>query len=464
MTGILHHFWVTLRLTCTTRGGLVALLALVNCLPMVAMQMFSRHAPNEFAGDIGPVAFVLSLLFIPLARWSLGSILGQRGSRTSALTLPLGPRSRALAEALAVLVGVFIPAAALMLPASMVFADSAATGFQRGLSILLHMGGSLGAMALPHLFLASLDRESPSSRHMWLRWLAAPLLILAGLSIPGTRSFLGYCAVGVAAGAIILARGPSPWIASSHRRLLGARPTELSRSRAASPQAALREDFLRGLGSASLRGLGWGVVLAVPLLVSRSAWSGELLALAGAAIIVVAALVTGAKPLGMSTRVTGSQWQANGSFARAWSLLPIPAVSVARVVYLHTALCSTVALGVCVFVHRYWVAHDSASGGLAGTLLLGASVLSLASIGIRSTTATGSTRAWQGCWLLGGTGAAAAWLSYFLSAPGDHATFAEALQATPAAGVFVVVALVLGVGTALLPLPQLTGGALARRQ
>lgn len=458
MNGLVHHFWVTLRLLGTTRGGLVALLALANCLPMVAMQMFSRHAPHAFAAGPDPAAFAFSLLFVPLARWSLGLSLGQRDDRTSAVTLPLGPRVRALAEALAVLVAVLIPAALLILSASVVFAESPGAGLDRGLAILGTMGAALGAMALPHLFLASLDREQPFGWRMAVRWLAAPALVLIGLSLPGANSLLGYCVVGVSAGLLVLARGPSPWVASSSARQLGPRPT-LTRLRAASPLAALRGDFLRGLGWASLRGLGWGAVLAAPLLANGTDGSGEQLAIVATTLVVAAALIAGARPLGLSTRVAGSQWLEGGSFGRAWSVLPVPAVSVARAVYLHAALCSAAVLGACALVHRYWVALHADSGGFAGALLLAAGVVSLASIGIRSTTATGSPRAWQGSWILGGTAAAATWATYFLSAPSEHATFLGALQATPVAAAFVALALALGLGSALVPVRQLAARA-----
>ncbi|MEM6992944.1 MAG: hypothetical protein AAF721_20680 [Myxococcota bacterium] len=409
MSAAVHHFGVVLRLMATTRGGLVALLALVNCLPMVAMPMFSRAHADWFAGAFTVDAFVLSVGFAPICRWALGSCLGQRGGRTAAALLPMSPRARAVAETAGVLVAVWVPAVAVVAIVAGFMAiglDADVAGVVGSLALLC---AGLSTLSLPHLLLASLDREAAYSRRMWIRWLAAPVLTAAALAVPAAHSLPGYALVGLLAAAVTLAWGPAPWLdpTGRGRRRVLANAGPVTRKADSDPAKTLSHDFRRGLRSGALRGLGWALALVVPLVVARW-WRFPEIATASA--LVIAATIAGRYPLGLPARVVGGPWATNGDFGRAWSVLPIPASAVARAVYLHVALCSgvVVLVGLAAFTSAsVWFPTEASRFWTTTGLLL--VVTGLALVGIRTHSAVGSVRAWQWSWVVGGASVGCVW-------------------------------------------------------
>jgi len=428
MSATIQHVSVVVRLMCSTRGGLVALLVLVNTLPMVAMPMFARGRDGWFAGGFTVDAFALSVLFVPVCRWALGSCLGHRRAQTSAALLPLSPRQRAVAEAIGMLVAIAVPMAVISAPlAAIVGISPASVVFWRSIGTLLCVQA---AMALPHLILASFDREATYSHRLWIRWLAGPTLTALCLSIPAMQSFFGYVAVGVLVAAAALVWGPVAWLAGQPRpRRVFIAPTESpARKGASDPVAMLSRDFRRGLGYGAARGVIWSLALVCPLVVFRW-WRFPELAAAGA--IVIAATIAGRYPLGLSPRVVGVHWVNNGDFGRAWSTLPIPASAVARAVYLHIALCSAVVLAVCIAVL-------AAAGPATTTAGLVVMVAGLALVGIRTHNAVGSVRAWQWSWVVGAASIGCVWLARVGLDPSRHTTIAAGMVAVAVLGAVAV--------------------------
>lgn len=401
MSATVQHVGVVLRLMLSTRGGLVALLALMNTLPMVVMPVFFRGRDDWFEGGFTAGAFAISVLFAPLCRWALGSCLGQRGTQTSAALLPLSPRGRAVAEAIGILVAIAVPVSIITVALTAVVGVSPeAVAFHQAIGILWAVQA---ALALPHLLLASFDRESPYRHRLWIRWLAAPSLAALCLALPATHSFAGYVGVGVLTAAAVLAWGPAPWLAGGDRRQqsLPAHTESATREGASTPVAMLSHDFRRGLGYGAVRGLLWSLAIVSPLVIVRLWRSPEI---AVALALVVAAVVAGRYPLGLCARVIGGQWANNGDFGRAWSTLPVPANSVARAVYLHIALCSAVILAVGVAVLGQ-ATTDATTAGLLVT------VAGLALVGIRTHSAVGSVRAWQWSWIVGAASLGCVWVA-----------------------------------------------------
>lgn len=411
MSATLHHTGVVLRLLGTTRGGLVALLVMVNCLPMVAMPMFSRHNAGWFAGGFTVDACLFSLLFAPICRWALGSCLGQHGGRTTAALLPLNPHGRAVAEAVGVLLAISIPAVAVMATVAAVVALGTDIQVQPVVRSVATLCAGLSALALPHLLLASLDREAAYNRRLWLRWLAPPALTFVGLAVPAAQSLVGYGVVGVLAAVVVLAWGPAPWLAAGSRRRRGplTRKGPVTRKGDGDPAKTLWHDFRRGLQAAAFRGLLWALAVVTPLVVVR--W-WRFPGIAAACALVIAALIAGRYPLGLRARVVGGPWASNGDYGRAWSALPISATAVARAVYLHVALCSAVlvVVGLAVIASAVaWYPPDVAHFATTAGLLL--TVAGLALVGIRTHSAVGSVRAWQWSWAGGGVAVGCVWVA-----------------------------------------------------
>jgi len=413
MSATIHHVGVVLRLLGTTRGGLVAMLVLINCVPMVAMSMFVAGGEHRFVYGYTAETFAFSLLFAPLSRWALGHALGVHAGRTTAALLPLGPRARALAEVSAVVLGLWIPA--VLVTGVAALAAGMALGTELGEVVLsvATLCAAVSALALPHLVLASLDREVAYHHRIWIRWLAAPGLVALGLALPVARSFGGYVVVGLCAGLVIAVWGPVSWLGSSRRRAPLAPamdPRTVARPAADEPEAMLRRDFWRGLGAGAMRGALWAVALVGPLVVLR--W-WRFPALATATAVVIAAVVAGGFPLGLRARVVGGRWANNGDFGLAWSALPIPGRAVARAVYLHIAACSAVVLLVAVLGLVVVIPRVPAATAITTTGALLAVVVALVLVGIRTNAAVGSRFSWQFSWLVGASAVASAWLSRF---------------------------------------------------
>lgn len=420
MRGGVHHVRVVLRLLGTTRGGLVAMLVLVNCVPMVAMSMFVAGAEHHFAYGYTPETFAFSLLFAPLSRWALGYALGHHAGRSTAAYLPLSPRVRACAEVAAIVLALWVPAVAVTAVAVVVAGMDATAGLGDVVASVASLCAAVSALALPHFMLASLDREAPYTHRIWIRWVAAPTLIALGLAVPSARSLAGYLIVGLGAAAVVVAWGSVSWLGSPRRRpplAPSIDPRTLARHAPDEPSAALRRDFVRGLGLGAARGILWALALVGPLVVLR--W-WRFPALATAAVVVVTAAVAGGHPLGLRARVVGGRWSNNGDFARAWSVLPIPRRSLARAVYLHIAACSGVVLvaGAVLFAVLLPRAADAIAVTTTGALVV--AVVALALVGIRTHAAVGTRSLWQFSWLAGGSAVASAWLSGFaFNAPED---------------------------------------------
>ena len=92
MSAATHHLRVMLRLLGTTRGGLVAMLVLVNCVPMVAMSMFVAAEQATFEQRE------------MRSRWSVSSKCDTAGNPSSSMasegakptSAPVGPASTVL--------------------------------------------------------------------------------------------------------------------------------------------------------------------------------------------------------------------------------------------------------------------------------------------------------------------------------------------------------------------------------
>lgn len=422
MSAATHHFRVMLRLLGTTRGGLVAMLVLVNCVPMVAMSMFVAGAEHRFAYGYTLETFAFSLSFAPLSRWALGLAVGRHAGRTTAVGLPLSPRGRALAEVAAVVVALWVPAVSVTVVSAI--AAGVAVGSELGdvVASLATLCAAVSALALPHLMLASLDREAAYSHRIWIRWLAAPSLIALGLALPATRSLIGYVGVGLGAAAVIAAWGSVSWLGSAPRRAPLALPVDaraVTRLASDGPETMLRRDFWAGLGVGAMRGGIWAVALVGPLVALRW-WRTPELAMATA--LVVAAVVAGGFPLGLRARVVGGRWANNGDFARAWSTLPIPSGAITRAVYLHIVVCSSVVLIVAAAAVVLALTRVPATPEVATTGALLAVVVGLALVGIRTNAAVGTRGLWQFSWLVGGSAVACAWLSRFAFDAPQHSS------------------------------------------
>ena len=428
MSATAQHVAVVLRLMCSTRGGLIALLVLVNALPMVAMSVFFRQRASWFEGGLTVGAFAISVLFVPVCRWALASCVGHRHAGTSAALLPLSPRQRAAAETVGVLLAVAVPVTIISgVLAAIVGLGPDSVAFWRSIGILWAVQA---AMALPHLIVASLDSEAAYCHRHWIRWLAGPALAALCLTLPAAHSFAGYVAVGVLTGAAMLAWGPVGWVAGGVRRRHSpaTRAESATRHGASDPVAMLSSDFRRGLGRGAVRGALWSLALVCPLVILRW-WESP--AMAAAVALVVAAVIAGRYPLGLSARVVGGPWANNGDFGRAWSTLPLPANAVARAVYLHIVLCSAVipAVGIAV------LGAPTPTTTTAGLLV---TVAGLALVGIRTHNAVGSVRAWQWSWVVGTASFGSIWVARFsLDAP-RHDTLAAAMIAVAVAGAVAV--------------------------
>lgn len=409
MSAGVHHVRVVLRLLGTTRGGLIAMLVLVNCVPMVAMSMFVAGAEHRFAYGYTLETFAFSLLFAPLSRWALGYALGRHAGRSTAAYLPLSPRQRACAEVVSIILALWIPAAVATGVAVVVAGMDAGAGLGDVIASLASLCAAVSALALPHLMLASLDREAPYSHRIWIRWLAAPILIAVGLAVPAARSLAGFLIVGLSAAGVVAAWGPVSWLVAPRSRVRltpSIDPRTIARHAPSAPTDALRRDFVRGLGRAATRGLLWALALVGPLVLFR--W-WRFPALAAAAVVVVTAAVASGHPLGLRTRVVGGRWSNNGDFARAWSVLPVPHRSLARAVYLHIAACSGVVLVATAALLTVLVPRAPAT--LVTTGALSVAVVALALAGIRTHAAVGTRFSWQFSWLAGGSAVACVWLS-----------------------------------------------------
>lgn len=446
MNATLHHTAVMLRLLGTTRGGLVAMLVLTNCVPMVAMSLFVAGGASRFGHGYTLETFVFSLLFAPLSRWALGYALGRHGGRTTAALLPLGGRGRAVAETVAVVLALWVPAVAVTAIAAVAAGMALPSELGPVVASWTRLCATVSALALPHLVLASLDREVAYRHRIWIRWLAAPSLVALGLAVPAARSFGGHLVVGLSAAAAVVAWGPVSWLGTAPRRAKLAPPIDprtLARHAPDEPETTLGHDFWRGLGFGATRGVIWAGALVGPLVVLRW-WRFPALAVVGA--VVVAAAVAGAFPLGLRARVVGGRWTNNGDFGRAWAVLPISGRALARAVYLHIAVCSGVVVIVAAVVLTVVVGQYPAAIAVTTTGTLFAVVVALALVGIRTNAAVGTRSAWQLSWLVSGTAVASAWLSRFgFDAP------AYSILSTGLA----VVAITAAVAVSLSPLAQL---------
>ncbi len=451
MTAATHHLRVMLRLLGTTRGGLVAMLVLVNCVPMVAMPMFVAGGEGRFAHGHSLETFAFSLSFAPLSRWALGSALGRYAGRTSAAVLPLSPRWRALAEVSAIVLALWIPAVVVTALAVVASGMALASELGKAVASFATLCAAFSALALPHLLLASLDREAAYCHRIWIRWLAAPSLVALGLALPLARSWGGYVVVGLGAAAVIAVWGPVSWLVSSRRGAPLAAPIEPrggTRHAPDDPQTTLWRDFWRGLGLGATRGVIWAVALVGPLVLLRW-WRFPALATAGA--VVVAAVVAGGFPLGLRARVVGGRWANNGDFGRAWSVLPIPGRALARAVYLHISACSAVVLLVAAVALAVVHTRIPAATAVTTTGTLLAVVVALALVGIRTNAAVGTRPTWQFSWLVGSGAVACAWLSRFAFDAPQQSTYSKGLA---------VVAVVAAVAVFLSPLSLLRPGPL----
>ncbi|MGH1345213.1 MAG: hypothetical protein ACRBN8_26865 [Nannocystales bacterium] len=438
MSTAAHHVRVLLRLLCTTRGGLVSMLVLTNCVPMVAMSMFVAGGERRFAHGYTLETFVFSLLFAPVARWALGYALGRHSGRTTAAVLPLSPRGRAVAETAAVVLALWIPAAVVTGLAAVAAGMTMGSELREVVVSLATLCGAMSALALPHLILASLDREAGYRHRMWIRWLAAPSLIAVGLAFPPARSLAGYVVVGLGAAALVTAWGPVSWLGIARRRAPLAPavdPGARTREAPSDPEAALWSDFRRGLGMGATRGAAWAVALVGPLVVFRW-WRYPAVAVAVA--VVIAAAVAGGFPLGLRARVVGGRWANNGDFGRAWSALPVSKRALDRAVYLHVAGCSVLVLVVTAVALTVVVTGYPAATSVATTGALLAFVLALALVGIRTNAAVGSSFLWQFSWLASACAVACVWLSRFAFDGPRYSMASTALAGLAVAAAFAV--------------------------
>ena len=453
MTAFLHHTAVVVRLLVTTRAGLVALLVFTNTLPMAAMQAFSPGS-TAFSGRLGLITVVLSLLFVPIARWALRDGVGHRGRQSTTSILPLGLRTRALAEAVAVLVVSFAVASVLVVPTFL--ALSASGGDSSGLtSSFAVSGAALAALSLPHLMLASFDRVVPFAYRSWLRWAVPPALTVGGTALFGVDSLLGSCLVGLVSSAVVLAWAPSSVrlaFARPHRVMTPTRPFR----RADRPaHAMLRGDFLRGLGGGLARGIGLSTVVVGLLFTARWSFTPGVVLGACGLLAAGAAWMASGRPLGLPTRTVGGRWTAHGGFSRAWSTLPISKTTFARAVYMHVLSCSVAGFVGCVGVYAVSVTWWPASGGFAGLLLAAAGTASLALCGIRASAAFTSSRPWQFAWIAGGVAMGAAVVAVIISDAHTFPSLFDALAASPESAALLGTALVGGLASALAPVSLL---------
>lgn len=427
MSATTHHLRVMLRLLGTTRGGLVAMLVLVNCVPMVGMSMVVAGGEHRFAYGYTLETFAFSLLFAPLSRWALGFALGRHARRTTAALLPLSPRGRAFAEVAAIVVALWIPAVVVTALAAVVAGMALGAELGEVVASFATLCAAVSALALPHLVLASLDREAAYHHRLWIRWFAAPSLIALGLALPVARSLGGYVVVGLVAAAVIAAWGPVSWLGSSRRRAplvpaIDARA--VARPAPDGPETMLRRDFWRGLGVGASRGGIWAVALVGPLVALRWWRFPEL---ATGAALMIAAVIAGGFPLGLRACVVGGRWANHGDYGRAWSSLPVPSRALARAVYLHIVACSSVVLLVAAAALAVVLARAPDATAVATTGALLAVVVALSLVGIRTHAAVGTRGLWQFSWLVGGSAVACAWLSRFAFDGPQHSSLSSGL-------------------------------------
>lgn len=451
----LHHAGVVVRLLCTTRGGLVALLVLVNTLPMAGMQVFSPSPDTAFSGRLGATSVGLSFLFVPVARWALGSCMGRRGHASGTSVLPLSTRGRAVAEALAVLAVTAVVAGAIWIPSSFALAEDA-DALARLLSPLVVAGPALAAFSLPHLLLASIDRDHSVSARSWLRWTVPAAVTTAGLAMSGATSPIAFVIVGMVGAGVILwwapADGSQAFVRA--RTALAAGPT--SRSPGRSSDHVLRQDFVRGVATGFLRGVGLSLLPAGMLFVARWSITPGLLLAASCILLAGGAWVGSGRPLGLSIRTVGGRWDAQGGFSRASVMLPVPEFVVARAVYLHVLACSVVAFSGFAVVYAISVTWWPRSGGFAGLSLTLAAVAGLVLCGVRASTAMRSSARWQLSWVAAGIGIGCACAAALTSDVAAASTLRGVLLGSPVTAALLGVALTAALVSALAPLAGLS--------
>lgn len=451
---VLHHAGVVVRLLCTTRGGLVALLVFVNTLPMAGMQVFSPSAETAFSGRLGATSVGLSLLFVPVARWALGSCMGRRGRSSTTSVLPLSVRARAVAEALAVLAVTAFVAAAIWGPSSFVLADDA-EALAGLLSPLVVAGPALAAISLPHLLLASIERDHPVSYKSWLRWAVPAAVTTAGLAISGATSPTSYVLVGMVGAGVILWWAPTAGSQAfvRARTALAAGPT--SRPPGRSSDHVLRKDFVRGVVVGFGRGVAVSLLPAGGLLVARWSVSPGVLLAATCILFAGGAWVGSGRPLGLSMRTVGGRWDAPGGFSRASAMLPVPEFALARAVYLHVLVCSVVAFSAFAVVYAATVTWWPRSGGFAGLSLVLAAIGGLVLCGVRTSTAMRSSARWELSWVAAGLATGCACIAALVSDAAAAPTLRGLLLSSPAAAALLGVAAAAALVSALAPLAGL---------
>lgn|GEM_PF-2546680 len=460
MSGFHQHVAVVLRLLCTTRGGLVALLVFTNTLPMAGMRVFSSASETAFSGRLDVVHAVLSLLFVPVARWALRQAVGHGNGRSTTSVLPLQSRTRALAEAIAALLGTTVAVSLVLVPTAVALSVS-----EPDTRALLSFFGvnatALAAISLPHLLLASFDRDLPFSRRSWLRWAVPPVLTTGGIAFFAPDSLAGNCAVGLAVAALVFVWAPSNGSMAFVRARRGLSRVVVVRQLQGSAATVFRGDFMRGLGSALARGVGASAVLGGLFLLVRWSFDPVLVLAVGGMLLAGGAWLASARPLGLSMRTVGGRSRAHGGFAHAWSTLPISESALARAVYLHMLVCATTGFAACAGVYLVAVTWAPASAGIAGVLLVGAGAVSLGLCGIAASTAMRSSRSWEAAWLLGGLATSSALVALLISEATAFPTLAAVLTASPTTAVLLGAAMLGGLASAAAPLPSLRRRPLA---
>ncbi|MBV1859284.1 MAG: hypothetical protein KUG77_12790, partial [Nannocystaceae bacterium] len=378
------------------------------------------------------------------------------GRRSTTSMLPLHPRTRAAAEAVAALVATGAAVSAVCIPTAAVLPVSASDS-ELLLSFLGVNGTALAAISLPHLLLASFERDVPSSYRSWLRWAVPPALTAGGIAFFEPESLFGNCFVGAVAGIVVLVWAPSNHSEAFERARRRLTQVCSSRELQGSSATVFRGDLVRGLGWGFVRGTGLSAALAGLFLVARWSFSPGFVLVACGMLLAGGAWLASVRPLGLSMRTVGGRWQAHGGFSRAWSTLPISGSALARAVYLHMLACSTTGFGACVGVYAVAVMWWPASGGIAGLLLVGAAAASLALCGIGASTAMTSPRSWEFAWLSGGLATGSVLVAFLLSEASSFPTFAAMLAASPITTTLLTVAVIGGFASALAPVPFLRG-------
>lgn len=454
MSVFLHHVGVVMRLLCTTRGGLLALLVFANTLPMASMEVFSPSPTTAFFGRLGIMSVALSLLFVPVARWALGSCVGRAERCSTTSVLPLDIRTRALAEATAVLVVTAALAALIWVPTSVLLAADT-DDLTLLMSPLVVVGPALGAMAVPNLALASMDRDSPYTWRSWARWAVPAVLTSGGLVVAGAESTFAYCVVGLAAGGVVVAWAPSHGSQAFVRRRPRLTATSAFRAPERSASGVLKSDFMRGIGVGFARGAGLSLIPVALLFLAR--WSiTPGLVLSGACIVLAGgAWLASARPLGLSMRTVGGRWGAFGGFSRAWLALPVSQQALGRAVYLHVLGCSVIAFSGFAVAYSLAVTWWPRSGGQSGLLLLAGGVASLVLCGVRGSTAMTSSTRWQTAWVTGGIATGTVCIAILVSEATGSSTLRGLLASEPLTAVLLVVGLASALLSAATPIPGL---------